>query len=365
VRIGVNCYLLQPHIGGLKQYFLTLFRELLAGDDGHEYVFFWYRHNAEELEQLETDRWRRHAVLLEDQRHVLNHLDRIDLYFCPLTALYPRPVPRPTVMTLVDIQEVFYPEFFTAADRYSRALHFPGSTRMSDRVVTISEFSRRELMDRLGVPEKRIHVIPPGVTAIAGTAAGGAGTPAGGARVLFVGSIFNRRHVPDLIRGFGRLARTHAGVSLDIVGDNRSYPHEDLPRTIEAEGLDGRVRWHAYVSDAELQGLYARARVFAFLSEYEGLGLTPLEALAAGVPPVLLETPVARESCGDAAFYVPAIDIAGIQQALDRALFDDHARAALLAAAPAVLAKYSWPRAAQDTLAVIVAAAGREAASSR
>jgi hypothetical protein len=49
VRIGVNCYLLQPHIGGLKQYFLTLFRELLERDDEHEYVFFWYRHNAEEL----------------------------------------------------------------------------------------------------------------------------------------------------------------------------------------------------------------------------------------------------------------------------------------------------------------------------
>ena len=121
------------------------------------------------------------------------------------------------------------------------------------------------------------------------------------------------------------------------------------------------MRWHEYLTDAELDALYAQARAFAFLSEYEGLGLTPLEALAAGVPPVLLDTPVAREACGDAALYVAAIDLRAITHALEAALFDDDARAGVLAAAPATLAKYSWPRAARDTLAVIEAAGLRSA----
>ena len=70
------------------------------------------------------------------------------------------------------------------------------------------------------------------------------------------------------------------------------------------------------------------ARAFAFLSEYEGLGLTPLEALAAGVPPVLLDTPVARESCGDAALYVPtANDLAGTTAALEPAFCSTRRRA--------------------------------------
>ena len=89
-------------------------------------------------------------------------------------------------------------------------------------------------------------------------------------RVLFVGSIFNRRHVVDLIRAFAPIARARAGPSLDIVGDNRSFPREDLRRTIAAEGIGAQVRWHEYVSDDELRGLYAQARAFAFLSEYEG-----------------------------------------------------------------------------------------------
>ena len=114
--------------------------------------------------------------------------------------------------------------------------------------------------------------------------------------VLYVGSIFNRRRVPDLIRGFAPIARAHPNASLDIVGDNRSYPRLDLYRTIHAEGMEAAVRWHEYVTEDQLTELYERGRAFAFLSEYEGLGLTPLEALAAGAPAVLLDTPVARES---------------------------------------------------------------------
>jgi len=177
---------------------------------------------------------------------------------------------------------------------------------------------------------------------------------------LFVGSIFNRRHVPDLIRAFGRLVKRRQDTSLDIVGDNRSFPHQDITRTIAAEGLEERVRWHEYVSDEALRAFYTRARAFAFLSEYEGLGLPPLEALAAGVPPVVLDTPVAHESCGDAALYVPGTDLPATADALESALFDDAVRARVLAAAPAALERYRWARAARETLAVIEAAVGTD-----
>ena len=163
-------------------------------------------------------------------------------------------------------------------------------------------------------------------------------------RVLFVGSIFNRRHVVDLIHAFAAVARAHPDASLDLAGDNRSYPREDVGGAIAAEEVGDRIRWHRYVSDEQLAELYRRARAFAFLSEYEGLGLTPLEALAAGVPPVLLDTPVARESCGDAALYVQQGRSKAIARAIEQLLFDEPTRARLLAAAPDVLARYSWPR---------------------
>jgi alpha-1,3-rhamnosyl/mannosyltransferase len=117
--------------------------------------------------------------------------------------------------------------------------------------------------------------------------------------------------------------------------------------------LSGHVRWHQYVSDERLRELYSRARAFAFLSEYEGFGMTPLEALAVGIPPVVLDTPVARETCGDAAIFVAKDDLPATTDALEAALFDEPTRARTLAAAPAVLARYSWPRAARETLDVI------------
>jgi glycosyltransferase involved in cell wall biosynthesis len=274
--------------------------------------------------------------------------DRLDVFFAPAYSA-PMRLGVPTVVAVHDVSFIAHPEWFRTREGIRRRWLTRESIKRARAVVTISEFSRREIIDRAGGAERSVHIIPPGVTAVSRVSTDVVGDD----RVLFVGSIFNRRHVPDLVRAFGTLARRRTSASLDLVGDNRTYPHEDVRHAIEAEHLDGRIRWHEYASDDQLAGLYARARAFAFLSEYEGLGLTPLEALAAGIPPVLLETAVARESCGDAALYVEAGDLPGIADALERALTDQGTRSKVLAAAPAALARYQWPRAARETLALI------------
>ena len=291
--------------------------------------------------------------------------DHLDVFFAPAySASLLHTVP--TVVAIHDLSFVAHPEWFTVREGVRRRWIVRQSAARARAIITISEFSRTELIDRLGVADHRIHVIPPGITP-PGITPPGVTLHASltrvppqvndivvhGARVLYVGSIFNRRHLPDLIRAFAPIARAHARAALDIVGDNRSYPHQDLAAIIAGHALTGRARWRPYVSDDELAALYGAARAFAFLSEYEGLGLTPLEALAAGIPPVLLDTPVARESCGDAALYVAPGDVRAATDALDTLLFDDDERARLLAAAPDALAKYSWPRAASETLTVL------------
>ena len=117
--------------------------------------------------------------------------------------------------------------------------------------------------------------------------------------MLYVGSVFSRRHVPELVAGFTRLAQRHTDVRLEVVGDNRSIPPVDLMAITAATGLGDRIRVRPYVSDGELATLYAQATAFAFLSDYEGFGLTPLEALALDIPIVVLDTAVAREVYGD------------------------------------------------------------------
>jgi glycosyltransferase involved in cell wall biosynthesis len=277
-------------------------------------------------------------------------VDHLDVFFAPAYTA-PLLMRVPTVVTIHDLSYVAHPEWFPMRDGIRRRWLTRATARSARAIVTVSEFSKREIVEHLGVPDQKIHVVPQGIDRPA-RATAAASDP----RILYVGSIFNRRRVPDLIRAVAALALERPDVSLDLVGDNRTFPYEDIERTIASHQLAGRARWHRYVSDDELRDLYARARAFAFLSEYEGLGMTPLEALAAGVPPVVLDTAVARETLGDAALYLPAGDIRAAARALERALFDEPTRATIVAAAPATLARYRWPRAARDTLAVLESA---------
>ena len=167
--------------------------------------------------------------------------------------------------------------------------------------------------------------------------------------VLFVGSLFNRRRLPDLIAAFARVSRSVPGARLAIVGADRTWPRQDLAAIAAAHGVATQVDVREYVDQGELSGLYARASVFAFLSEYEGFGLTPLEALASGVPIVVLDTPVAREVYGPAAAYV-GHDIESAAAAIARFLVSPDAATEQLSHAAGVLARYSWDRAADATL---------------
>jgi glycosyltransferase involved in cell wall biosynthesis len=354
MRIGIDARELCGRPTGAGRYLAGLLREWAVDDDARRHEFVLY---APETLTIELDS-RRFATRLvpggsgtwwEQVRLPRSAgADHLDVFFSPAYSL-PLRLKVPAVVAIHDLSFIAHPEWFRTREGVRRRWLARASAARAGAVVTISEFSRREIAERLGVPGARLHVIPPGISAPVAARSAGADAE----RVLFVGSIFNRRHVPDLIRSFGTVARRRSGASLDLVGENRSYPHEDVSRAIAAENLDGRIHWHRYASADQLDRLYAGARAFAFLSEYEGLGLTPLEALAAGVPPVLLDTPVARESCGEAALYVARGDLDGTAAALEQALADPAVRSMLLAAAPAALARYQWPQAARRTLAII------------
>jgi glycosyltransferase involved in cell wall biosynthesis len=354
MRIGIDAREICGRPTGAGRYLAGLLREWSADEGARRHEFILYAPEplglALDSHRFATRRVRGTSGSWWEQVSLPRAVpaDHLDLFFSPAYTA-PLRLTVPTVVAIHDVSFAAHPEWFRTREGVRRRWLTRASARRASAVVTISEFSRREIADRLGAADSRIHVIPPGITVPAASARSGERE----ARLLFVGSIFNRRHVPDLIRAFGLVARRRPDASLDLVGDNRTYPYEDIVRAIAAEGLDGRVRWHRYASEEELGQLYGRARAFAFLSEYEGLGLTPLEALAAGVPPVLLDTPVSRESCGDAALYVARGDMTGIAAALEQVLTDAAARSRVLAAAPAALARYQWPRAARETLGVI------------
>jgi len=260
----------------------------------------------------------------------------------------------PLAVTIHDVSFAARPDWFRPREGARRRLLTRQAARAAEVVFTDSEFSRGEILERLSVSPERVRVIAPGVTRRT------PGTSPREPLVLFAGSIFNRRRLPALITAFARATAGRPEARLVIAGADRSYPALDLPGLAAEAGVAGRVEIKSYVTEAELESLYARAAVFVFLSEYEGFGLTPLEALSAGVPIVVLDTPIAREVYGDAAWYVPREGDAGSAASAIRTLIEDPARAApMLAAAPGVLDRYSWDTAAEQTLAAIEGIARR------
>ncbi len=283
--------------------------------------------------------------------------DRPDVLFSPgYTA--PLLAPCPIVLAVHDVSFAAHPEWFAFREGLRRRLATRWAARRARTILTISEFSRTEIARHLSIGADRVWVISPGMRSLAPTA-----PRAREPMVLYVGSIFARRHVDRLLRTFAeRVAPGLPQATLEIVGEDRSHPRVDLGGQAARlpTAVQSRVRLRSYVDDGTLGDLYARASVFAFLSEYEGFGLTPLEALAAGVPPLMLDTPLAREVHGPAAHYIPwSPDFdAPLAEALASLLTTETARQEILRHAPEVLARYRWDRAAALTLDAIEEAGG-------
>ena len=279
--------------------------------------------------------------------------DKPDIVFAPgYTA--PLTAPAPTVLTVHDVSYFDHPEWFSAREGWRlRTLTRLSATR-ARIVLTDSAFSQQQIVRHLKLPAARTRLIHLGVHR-PGAAIATTSHPRREPMVLYVGSVFERRHVDWLIESFDAVADRVPGARLEIVGENRTaHPRRDLEGLRRQTARPNRIGLRSYVDETTLAGLYARASVFAFMSEYEGFGFTPLEALATGVPPVVLDTAVAREICGSAARYVQASpNHSELIHALVDLLSSDSARQAILQQAPVTLARYNWTETARATLAAI------------
>jgi len=293
----------------------------------------------------------------------LIHAVNADVIFAPAYS-GPLVSKRPMVVSVHDVSFAAHPEWFGRREGLQRRIMSRFSARRAVRILTFSDFSKREIVSRLGVEPDRVEVIYHGLTTLAGINPYGRGTSENEAEplpdapvVLYAGSIFNRRHIPELLEGFGLLAARHGNVRLELVGENRTMPFIDIDALIAGNAASQQIQARSYVQDIVLAALYREASAFIFCSDYEGFGMTPLEALAAGVPIIVLDTAVTREIYGPAAHYIARPEPALIAAALEQVLFDSGERARILAAAPGVLARYSWQECGRRTLQILLASA--------
>lgn len=360
MRVAIDARELTGHPTGVGRYLSELLVEWQAAGADRRHTLQLYAHTTPTLVPagLAADirvipgaggsRWEQW-----DFQRALGR-DRPDVVFAPgYTA--PLAAPAPTVVAIHDVSFFAHPEWFGWREGTRRRLLTAWSARRARLVLAPSAFSAAEIVRHTAVESSRVRLVYLGVRPPT--------TPAAARRaplVLFVGSLFQRRRLDVLIDAFAHVAVARPDARLEIVGANRTSPAVDFAAAIEARGLSSRARLRDWVDDATLDGLYREASVFVFLSRYEGFGFTPLEAMAHGAVPVVLDTPVAREIYAQAAWRVaegPALtdDVAG---AIGTLLDDDAVRARFGAAGAPVLAGYRWDDAARRVLACLEEAAG-------
>lgn len=340
-RVIVDADVLGRHRTGDESYVANLLRELgrIAGDiriaattrdvsllpPGIEPVPLPARSQAARM-------FLRLPALLARERPALAHLQYV----------IPPGLRVPAVVTVHDISyersRAFAPWYDVAA---MRAL-VPRSVRRAARVLTVSEWTKGEIVERYGVEAERVVVTPNGVDPafrIAGH------RPSGSPYLLFVGSIQPRK---DPLAAVDALAALNGELRLVLAGPEAAGAAEVRAR-VAALGLEPRVEFRGYVGKDELASLYRGAECLVFPSRYEGFGLPVLEAMASGTPVVATATTSVPEVAGDAAILVPPGDAEALADGVRRALA---ARDELRAAGLARAASFTWAETARRTLAV-------------
>jgi glycosyltransferase involved in cell wall biosynthesis len=253
--------------------------------------------------------------------------------------LAPLAHPRNAII-LYDAAALRDPAWYSRAYVAWQRAMLPALARRALHVVTVSEFSKGELVDLLGADPEKITVIPCGVDERFSPHARTA--PRDRPYVLCVASHTARKNLAAL--GPTALALRERGMELVVVGGHR-------PQFTPEPGLDA-LTLAGYVDDAELPGLYAQAELFVLPSRYEGFGLPVIEAMAAGTPVVCTDAGALPETTGGAARLTP-LDPEAIRDAVLAVLDDDAEKARLRTAGLARAALFTWDRMARELHALL------------
>ncbi|MBD1822048.1 glycosyltransferase family 4 protein [Cyanobacteria bacterium FACHB-DQ100] len=293
--------------------------------------------------------------------------DQIDVLHCPMNFGLPAFNSCPQVLTLHDaIDQVYYAKHlslfqrFSFAYRQSQLYHWIARTR-STHIITVSEFSKRDLVEHLKIPASKVSVIYEAADdhfyrsiADAVRSQYQLASP----YVFYVGGLEQRKNIPFLVKAFAEA--NLQGVDLVLAG---GQDQNQLRLLAESSGIAERIRFLGWVDDRDLPELYAGALCFVYASEYEGFGLQLCEAMAVGCPILAAQATCLPEVLGEGGILFSLENTQELSNCLRYINADPEYRSSLGQRAKLRSQHFSWQQTAQATIQVYERALGRSTKS--
>jgi glycosyltransferase involved in cell wall biosynthesis len=354
VHIGIDSRLPYYRMGGISQYVVQLISALAEVDADSRYsVLHSWKDGRSRLPKARNfrrgnlwtpchhrlERWTLAAELVPRQLDVFHSPDFIPPSFGA----------RRRVITVHDLNFLYYPQFLTHESRRYYAGQINWAVSVADHVAADSHATRQDLIEQLGVEPDKVSTVHlaakpiyhhrPDPQDVAQTLQQ-LSLPA--EFILFVGTLEPRKNLPTLIKAYARVRREIGYSGPLVIAGARGWLDDEIPATIEAHGLRQHIVHLSNIDDQRLAHLYRAAALLALPSFYEGFGLTALEAMVCECPVVASDTGSLPEVVGRAGILCAPEDVEAWVEALARVLTDDGLRQKLESDGRAQAAKFSW-----------------------
>lgn len=239
----------------------------------------------------------------------------------------------------------------------SYKLLLPRTLKTADKIIAVSNSTKKDLINYFNIPEEKIRVIL--------NAADEKFKPLSDKEVkeakqkyslnfpfiLYVGTLEPRKNIPSLIKAFYKLKKKNLQYKLVITG-KKGWKYKEIFETIDKLNLQNDVVFTGYVADEDLPALYNAADLFVYPSIYEGFGLPPLEAMACGTPVITSNTSSLPEVVGDAGIMIDPPDVDGLADAMHEVLTNEGLREDMIKKGLERAKMFSWEKCARETLEV-------------
>jgi glycosyltransferase involved in cell wall biosynthesis len=368
MRIGISGKILAAKLSGNGYYLYWLLRSLLSIQDSHEYYLlvpgeFNLPSGLQPGERFHVCRPRvsmnRRGLRAGFEMAYVPFLSGrmgLDLLHMPTDGgAYWAPGGK-LVVSLMGIAARHFPHIHRPHIRVLQRWNMALSARRADLVLTISQSSKRDIVEMFGVHPDKVRVTYLGVSPDF-TPKPRASTQADAIRakyrlpgryILYVGNLEPRKNITSLIAAFGSLVQRE-DVDLVVVG-RKAWLYDAVFETAVKSGYDQRIHFTDYADLADLPWIYSLAEVFVFPSLFEGFGLPNLEAMSCGTPVISSNTSAVPEVVGDAGLLIDPTDIAQIAAAITHVLSDKGLAEHLRSAGIQRATQFTWHRTAVETI---------------